>query len=258
MSLLERCLQRSALPLRSLIRGLFCGEFAYVTRCSKCKFASRNMNAFNELELQIGSNRTIDKCLDSFLEAESLDGDNQYLCENCGCKQDAVRAIELHRLPPVLSIQLLRYVFDARTGQRKKIKTPMSLDTTLDMGPRLGPQGEARTSSGSGSTANAGDCVYKLACVLYHKGGNVHSGHYIAEVHDPSSNTWTLFDDEKVRHLPGINSHDPSIAGTGTSPAVDAKPRGKAKRNPFALQKKGDRGGGEAMATAMGAAGAEL
>ena len=54
MSLLERCLQRSALPLRSLIRGLFCGEFAYVTRCSKCKFASRNMNAFNELELQIG------------------------------------------------------------------------------------------------------------------------------------------------------------------------------------------------------------
>ncbi|CAM9367462.1 unnamed protein product [Ascophyllum nodosum] len=182
MSLLERCLQRSALPLRSLVRGLFSGELAYVTRCSKCKFASRNMNAFNELELQIGSNRTIDKCLDSFLEAESLDGDNQYLCEKCGRKQDAVRAIELHRLPPVISIQLLRYVYDARTGQRKKIKTPMALATTLDMGPRLGPQGEARASSGSGSTANAGNCVYRLACVLYHKGSNVHSGHYIAEV----------------------------------------------------------------------------
>ena len=67
----------------------------------------------------------------------------------------------------------------------------------------------------------------------------------VFQVHDPSSNTWTLFDDEKVRHLSGINSHDPSIEGTGTSPAVDAK-------------KKGDRGGGEAMATAMGAAGAEL
>ena len=80
----------------------------------------------------------------------------------------------------------------------------------------------------------------------------------VFQVHDPSSNTWTLFDDEKVRHLPGMNSHDPSIAGTGTSPAVDTKPRGKAKRNPFALQKKGDRGGGEAMATAMEAAGAEL
>ena len=80
----------------------------------------------------------------------------------------------------------------------------------------------------------------------------------VFQVHDPSSNTWTLFDDKKVRHLPGMNSHDPSIAETGTSPAVDAKPRGKAKRNPFALQKKGDRGGGEAMATAMGAAGAEL
>lgn len=54
MSLLERCLQRSPPPLRNLVSGLFCGELAYVTRCLKCKLASRNRNAFNELELQIG------------------------------------------------------------------------------------------------------------------------------------------------------------------------------------------------------------
>lgn len=61
----------------------------------------------------------------------------QYLCEQCDRKEDAVRAIELLRLPPVLSIQLLRYVYDARTGQRKKIKNAVSLPMTLDMGPRL-------------------------------------------------------------------------------------------------------------------------
>lgn len=54
MSLLERCLQRSAPPLRTLVSGLFCGELAYVTRCLTCKTASRNRNAFNDLELQIG------------------------------------------------------------------------------------------------------------------------------------------------------------------------------------------------------------
>lgn len=54
MSLLERCLQRSPPPLRTLVSGLFCGELAYVTRCLTCKLASRNRNAFNELELQIG------------------------------------------------------------------------------------------------------------------------------------------------------------------------------------------------------------
>ncbi|CAM9626860.1 unnamed protein product [Laminaria digitata] len=138
MSLLERCLQRSAPPLRTLVSGLFCGELAYVTRCLTCKTASRNRNAFNDLELQIGNNRTIETCLDSFLQKENLDGDNQYLCEQCGVKRDANRAIELHRLPAVLSIQLLRYVYSAKTGQRKKITAAVSLPLTLDMGPRLG------------------------------------------------------------------------------------------------------------------------
>lgn len=31
------------------------------------------------------------------------------------------------------------------------------------------------------STAQV-ESVYELGCVLYHKGSNVHSGHYIAEV----------------------------------------------------------------------------
>lgn len=54
MSLLERCLQRSAPTLRGLVSGLFCGELAYVTRCLTCGNASKNKNVFNELELQIG------------------------------------------------------------------------------------------------------------------------------------------------------------------------------------------------------------
>ena len=62
----------------------------------------------------------------------------QYLCEKCGVKRDAVRAIELHRLPAVLSIQLLRYVYSAKTGQRKKMTAAVSLPLTLDMGPRVG------------------------------------------------------------------------------------------------------------------------
>jgi hypothetical protein len=39
----------------------------------------------------------------------------------CGGKRDAKRRIELHTLPPVLSLQLLRFVFDRKTGLRKKV-----------------------------------------------------------------------------------------------------------------------------------------
>ena len=45
-------------------------------------------------------------------QEEKLDGDNQYYCTQCNSKQNAARYIELHSLPPVLNLQLLRFVFD--------------------------------------------------------------------------------------------------------------------------------------------------
>lgn len=48
----------------------------------------------------------------AYLMPEELTGDNQYFCSNCASKQDATRAIQLAKLPPVLCIQLIRYRFD--------------------------------------------------------------------------------------------------------------------------------------------------
>lgn len=45
---------------------------------------------------------------------------------------------ELLRLPPVLSLQLVRYEYDYATMEKKKIKAAVSLPPTLHMGPRLG------------------------------------------------------------------------------------------------------------------------
>lgn len=64
--------------------------------------------------------------------------DVQYNCENCGRKQDAVTMTELVRLPPVLSLQLVRYEYEHKTMEKKKIKAAVSLPPTLNMGPRLG------------------------------------------------------------------------------------------------------------------------
>ena len=46
------------------------------------------------------------------VQQESLDGDNQYYCSQCSRKQDAKRYIQLKSLPPVLTLQMLRFVFD--------------------------------------------------------------------------------------------------------------------------------------------------
>ena len=46
------------------------------------------------------------------LQEEKLEGANRYSCDNCKSKQDATRRIQLLELPPVLNVQLLRFVFD--------------------------------------------------------------------------------------------------------------------------------------------------
>lgn len=48
----------------------------------------------------------------SALEAEVLEGSNQYACELCQCKVDAIRQMVLRTLPPYLCLQLNRFVFD--------------------------------------------------------------------------------------------------------------------------------------------------
>ena len=54
----------------------------------------------------------------SFLQQESLSGNNQYFCSSCGSKQDAKRFIQLKTVPPVLTLQLMRFVFDMCVEQQ--------------------------------------------------------------------------------------------------------------------------------------------
>lgn len=54
----------------------------------------------------------MNESLQEFLKEEHLTGDDQYYCDHCNCKQDAVRKICLTTLPPVLNIQLMRFVYD--------------------------------------------------------------------------------------------------------------------------------------------------
>ena len=53
---------------------------------------------------------------ETLLGAEELDGDNQYLCDTCGCKRNATRQMRLRSLPPFLCLSLQRFVFNMKVG----------------------------------------------------------------------------------------------------------------------------------------------
>lgn len=69
---------------------------------------------FYELDLSLGnkSDVKLEESLSEFLQEEKLEGSDQYYCDSCGSKQNATRRIRLRNLPPILNIQLLRFVFD--------------------------------------------------------------------------------------------------------------------------------------------------
>lgn len=87
----------------------------YYFSCSKCKTKSIRPSTFYELDLNIKGNKTLNDSLQEFLKEEHLTGDDQYYCDHCDSKQDAVRKICLTALPPVLNIQLMRFVYDRLT-----------------------------------------------------------------------------------------------------------------------------------------------
>ena len=46
-------------------------------------------------------NNSVDNALGGYLKKERLEGDNQYFCETCNSKQDALIYTQLSKLPEV-------------------------------------------------------------------------------------------------------------------------------------------------------------
>lgn len=204
LSLLEDCLSQQSDPnVRNIIQDQLCGDYAYVTTCSGCHNSSQTHSKFYELDLHIQGHKTLEDSITDFLHEEKLEGDNQYMCSTCCRKQNAKRAIQLKRLPPILNLQLLRFVFDKKTGHKKKLNGFIQFPETLDMSKFMTSNGNHTCNDNS--TQNG--CLYKLKAVLIHRGPSAYSGHYIAHILDESSGVWYKFNDEETTKMKGSNLH---------------------------------------------------
>lgn len=109
---------------------------------------------------------TIQRCIAHYMTRESKDTD--FLCQNCSKKGALVHTETRIRLPPEqLIIQLARCTFDSETETAGKNEASVTVTTSLDMATCLEvPR----------------PCMYSLACVVFHQGKTLHSGHYFVAV----------------------------------------------------------------------------
>lgn len=173
----------------TLIHSIFGGHLRSQVRCTVCKHPSNVYDPMMDLSLEIGQATTVQKALRNFTKPEVLSGSNQFQCDKCGKKVDAVKQFTIHEAPRVLTLQLKRFAFMSRHGNKigKHVAFPPTLDIT------------SFTSAGMAGGQRAGSgTVYKLHAVLVHSGHSLNSGHYYSYV-QASNGTWYVMNDSQVK-----------------------------------------------------------
>lgn len=138
----------------------------------ECQISNERNEEFYDLLLPIKNFEgakfsTIDESLNFLLNPEIMDGANQYQCDHCNGKRDALKGLKFGRLPDLLTLSLMRFDFNYQTFERMKINDFYKFDLRLDM------------SKYTGNT----DEQYDLIAVIVHR-GDPYAGHYHAIVRD--------------------------------------------------------------------------
>lgn len=163
---------------------------------------SRQMNSRASSAFERSNNSEssphLTQMLGLFSETERLKPEESWYCSTCKEHVEATKRLQLYRLPPVLIIQLKRFVYTAFTHQaslHRRSKDDRTVEyplESLDMSPFL-----------SDTSPNHNSTMYDLTGVVCHNGSS-YFGHYVSmgRLADfDSSKTkieWRQFDDSMV------------------------------------------------------------
>ena len=139
----------------AIINDLYQGVLIDYVKCQTCGVESQREDKFLDVSLAVRNdtdhiyNDSLEKALDTFVRPETLSGTNQYSCEKCACKRDAVKGLRFKAFPRVFVIQLKRFDLDYRTMTRKKISDYVSFPQVLDLNRYIAAEQGKRREKGS-------------------------------------------------------------------------------------------------------------
>ncbi|XP_046972302.1 ubiquitin carboxyl-terminal hydrolase 8 isoform X1 [Vanessa cardui] len=187
----ERAWHEYTKSKESLVLRLFYGQIRSTVRCTVCLAHSPTYDSFSNLSLELpphAARCTLADCLNLYLNGETIPGWN---CPNCKEKRDAVKKLDISRLPPVLVIHFKRFYVDPKeymcNAYRKKqtyIDFPLE---DLDMR--------------QFSLDCPGNPLYNLYAVSNHY-GSMEGGHYTAYCKSSVYGKWYKYDDHLVTEIP--------------------------------------------------------
>ncbi|XP_060725099.1 ubiquitin carboxyl-terminal hydrolase 40 [Tachysurus vachellii] len=157
----------------SLIQRLYHGTLINRITCNECLNVSERQEDFLDLTVCVRGVSSLEEALWSmFVEEEVFEGNNLYRCSHCDQLVKATKSVKLRKLPPFLTVSLLRFSFDFKKCERFKETRRYSFPLSINLRPYC-EQSDQPDS----------ELSYELYSVIIHKGG-CYGGHYHVYIKD--------------------------------------------------------------------------
>jgi ubiquitin carboxyl-terminal hydrolase 47 len=123
----------------NFINHLYQGCSSSVVKCLECNYESEKKDYFLDISLPVRNdfdkiyNSSLEMAFFNFLRSEKLINDNQYKCEYCAKKVDALKFTKFTKLPKILFLQMNRFEYDYLTDGRKKLCDRVTFPMILNM-----------------------------------------------------------------------------------------------------------------------------
>ncbi|NXC47497.1 UBP40 hydrolase, partial [Penelope pileata] len=169
-----------------LINRLYHGTVVNQIVCKECKNISERQEDFLDLTVAVKGVAGLEEALwNMYVEEEYFENENLYRCGACDKLVEASKSAKLRKLPPFLTISLLRFNFDFEKCERYKETSCYTFPIQINLRPFC-EQTEMDDS----------EYVYELFSVIIHKGG-CYGGHYHVYIRDVDElGNWQLQEDE--------------------------------------------------------------
>ncbi|XP_010946468.2 ubiquitin carboxyl-terminal hydrolase 40 isoform X1 [Camelus bactrianus] len=156
-----------------LINRLYHGTIVNQIVCKECKNVSEKQEDFLDLTVAVKNVSGLEDALwNMYVEEEVFDCDNLYHCGTCDRLVKAAKSAKLRKLPPFLTVSLLRFNFDFVKCERYKETSCYTFPLRINLKPFC-----------EQSELDNLEYMYDLFSVIIHKGG-CYGGHYHVYIKD--------------------------------------------------------------------------